>query len=301
MSIAWLLLPEFLLIGCGWALCRYTALNRSIWDGVEKLVYYLLFPTLLFTAALRSPLKLTEDFLLVVAAVAVSGLGVLLAYALGLWPAVDKRHYASGAQVAFRFNSYVALAVAERLAGPVGVASAALMISVCVPLVNLAAVWPLARASGTGFGREVLRNPLILATVAGLTGNVVGLVLPEVVQSVLSRMGSAALPLGLMAVGAGLRLGTLGTSRGLSLALLGIRHLVLPAAGLALGWALGLSPTAYALLVVFAAMPSASSAYVLAVRLGGDGAYVAGLVSISTLLAMAVLPACLALMQTLIG
>jgi len=214
---------------------------------------------------------------------------------------VDKRHYASGAQVAFRFNSYVALAVAERLAGPVGVASAALMISVCVPLVNLAAVWPLARASGTGFGREVLRNPLILATVAGLTGNVVGLVLPEVVQSVLSRMGSAALPLGLMAVGAGLRLGTLGTSRSLSLALLGIRHLVLPAAGLALGWALGLSPTAYALLVVFAAMPSASSAYVLAVRLGGDGAYVAGLVSISTLLAMAVLPACLALMQTLIG
>ena len=301
MSIAWLLLPEFLLIGCGWALCRYTALNRSIWDGVEKLVYYLLFPTLLFTSALRSPLKLTEDFLLVMAAVAVSGLGVALAYALGLWPAVDKRHYASGAQVAFRFNSYVALAVAERLAGPVGVASAALMISVCVPLVNLAAVWPLARASGTGFGREVLRNPLILATVAGLTGNVVGLVLPEVVQSVLSRMGSAALPLGLMAVGAGLRLGTLGTSRGLSLALLGIRHLVLPAAGLALGWALGLSPTAYALLVVFAAMPSASSAYVLAVRLGGDGAYVAGLVSISTLLAMAVLPACLALMQTLIG
>ena len=86
MSIAWLLLPEFLLIGCGWALCRYTALNRSIWDGVEKLVYYLLFPTLLFTSALRSPLKLTEDFLLVVAAVAVSGLGVVLAYALGCGP-----------------------------------------------------------------------------------------------------------------------------------------------------------------------------------------------------------------------
>lgn len=301
MSIAWLLLPEFLLIGCGWALCRYTALNRSIWDGVEKLVYYLLFPTLLFTAALRSPLRLSEDALLVAAAVGVCGLGVVLAFSLALWPGVDRRHYASGAQVAFRFNSYVALAVAERLAGPAGLASAALMISVCVPLVNLAAVWPLARASGAGFGREVLRNPLILATVAGLMGNVAGLGLPEVVQSVLSRMGSAALPLGLMAVGAGLRLGTLGTSRGLSMALLGIRHLVLPAAGLALGWALGLSPTAYALLVVFAAMPSASSAYVLAVRLGGDGAYVAGLVSISTLLAMAVLPACLALMQALVG
>ncbi len=297
----WLLLPEFLLIGCGWVLCRYTALNRPIWDGIEKLVYYLLFPTLLFVSALRNPLNLKEDALLVTAAIAVVGLGVVLAYALGSWPGWDKRHYASGAQVAFRFNSYVALAVAERLAGPAGLASVALMVSVCVPLVNLAAVWPLARASGVGFGREVLRNPLILATVAGLAGHVAGLVLPEVVQAVLSRVGSAALPLGLMAVGAGLRLGTLGASRGLSVALLGIRHLVLPAAGLALGWWWELPPTAYALLVVFAAMPSASSAYVLAVRLGGDGPYVASLVSLSTLLAMAVLPACLAWVGALNG
>ena len=299
--MAWLLLPEFLLIGCGWALCRYTALNRSIWDGMEKLVYYLLFPALLFVSALRSPLKLQDDAVLVMAAVAVVGLGVVLAYALALWPGWNRLHHASGAQVAFRFNSYVALAVAERLAGPAGLASAALMISVCVPLVNLAAVWPLARASGAGFGREVIRNPLILATVAGLAGNLAGWSLPDAVQAVLSRMGSAALPLGLMAVGAGLRLGGLGASPGLSVALLSIRHLALPATGLVLGWALALPPMAYALLVVFAAMPSASSAYVLAVRLGGDGPYVAGLVSLSTLLSLAILPASLALMSRFLG
>jgi predicted permease len=36
-----LLLPDFLLIALGWALCRYTALHRPVWDGVERLVYNL--------------------------------------------------------------------------------------------------------------------------------------------------------------------------------------------------------------------------------------------------------------------
>ena len=48
-------------------------------------------------------------------------------------------------------------------------------------------------------------------------------------------------------------------------------------------------------LVAFAAMPTASSAYVLAVRMGGDGAFVAGLVTVSTLLGMFALPLWIAL------
>ena len=57
VSTALLLLPDFLLIAAGWVLCRYTALNRGLWDGVERLVYYLLFPVLLFTSILKSPLQ----------------------------------------------------------------------------------------------------------------------------------------------------------------------------------------------------------------------------------------------------
>ena len=46
-------------------------------------------------------------------------------------------------------------------------------------------------------------------------------------------------------------------------------------------------------MVAFSAMPTASSAYVLATRMGGNGAYVAGLVTVSTGLAMLGLPAAL--------
>src|SRR5690606_8877199 len=48
MSDALLLLPDFLLIVCGFLLCRHTPLNRGVWEAVERLVYYLLFPVLLF-------------------------------------------------------------------------------------------------------------------------------------------------------------------------------------------------------------------------------------------------------------
>jgi malonate transporter len=63
----------------------------------------------------------------------------------------------------------------------------------------------------------------------------------------------------------------------------------------------GLSAAQQALVVSFAALPTAASAYVLAVRLGGHGPYVAGLVTLSTLLAMAGLPMALAVLQRLQG
>ena len=70
----------------------------------------------------------------------------------------------SGAQVAYRFNSYIALALAERLQGAAGLAWVALLIALSVPLANVAAVWPLARHGGHSYGRELARNPLIIST-----------------------------------------------------------------------------------------------------------------------------------------
>ena len=296
-----LLLPDFALIALGYLVCHHTALDRPVWDGAERLVYFLLFPVLLFQAIVRSPI--TAASLLQVGGVglAVTVAGIVLALALGRLPGVDPLLHASGAQTAFRFNSYVALALAERLAGAQGLAWQALLAALCVPLCNVAAVWPLARQGGHGYLKELSRNPLILSTVAGLVANLAGLQLPELLATTLSRIGAAALPLGLMAVGAGLRFGAL--RQGLALAgwLMGIRHLLLPALAIGLVIVLGLPPAQQAVLVAFAAMPTASSAYVLASRMGGNGAYVAGLVTVSTLLAMAGLPAALALLALLAG
>jgi predicted permease len=291
---ALLLLPDFLLIVAGFAICRYTMLNRPVWESVEQLVYWLLFPVLLFNASAHNPMRVTSMLGLAACGLAVVGLGVVLAYGLRGFAGADARLHASGAQTAFRFNSYVALALAQRVAGTEGVAAIAVLVSVCVPVSNVAAVWPLARHGGHDTLREVARNPLIVGTVAGLACNLAGVQVPWLLDVSLQRIGTAALPLGLMAVGAGLRLGALRDGPRLAAAFLAIRHLVLPAAAFALVLFAPLPLLQRQMVVAFAALPTASSSYVLATRLGGHGSYVAGLITASTLLGMVSLPLALA-------
>jgi malonate transporter len=297
MATALLLLPDFLLIVCGYVICRYTPLDRSVWDGAERLVYYVLFPVLLFVSIVKNPLQVASSVPLAASGLSVMAVGIVLAYAIGYWPGVDRNLHASGAQTAFRFNSYVALALAERLGGSQGVAWVAVLMAVCVPLANVAAVWPMARHREQGYLRELARNPLIIATLGGLLANLLGLRFAQPVEATLQRIGVAALPIGLMAVGAGLRFGALRTSPALATALLSIRHLVLPLVSLPIVAWLALPEGQRRIAVAFAAMPTASSAYVLAARMGGHGAFVAGLVSLSTLLGMVTLPLWLALLS----
>ncbi|MDE2617374.1 MAG: AEC family transporter [Burkholderiales bacterium] len=288
MNYAQLLFPDFSLILCGYLVCRYTALNRPVWDQVEILVYYFLFPVLLFHSIVRSPLDLGAASSLIGAALTMGVIGIALSYALPFLPLigrhVDTRMHAASAQVAFRFNSFIGLALADRLAGPEGLLLLAVLIGSCVPLFNVGAVWPMARHAQRSVGRELLRNPLIVATVSGLIANVLGFRVPVWADPTLSRIGGASLALGLMAAGAGLRFSSLGRGKALAVAVLAIKHLLLPLVALGLSRAFGLSPVQTTILLAFSALPTASSCYVLAARMGYDGAYVAGLVTLSTLL-----------------
>ena len=299
MNYAQLLFPDFSLIACGWMLCRYTSLDRRVWDQVERLVYYFLFPMLLFHSIVRSPLDFGATSNLLTAGVGLGLSGIALAYALPFLPwlgsRIDRRDHAASAQIGFRFNSFICLALAERLAGPPGLLMIAVIIGVCVPMFNIAAVWPMARHARTGFLRELVRNPLIAATGSGLLANVLGLEVPDWLTPTLSRIGAASLALGLMAAGAGMQFATLARGKLLAASVLSIRHLILPlvAWGLAIG--LALDAKQGAVLMAFSAVPTASSAYVLAARMGYNGPYVAGLVTMSTMLGVLSLTLALAL------
>jgi malonate transporter and related proteins len=287
MYFAQLLFPDFALIVCGYLICRFTQLGRPLWEQVESLVYYVLFPVLLFHAISRSPLDWAAAGSLVSAALVLAACGVLLSYAMAWLPGLAQGDFACSAQVGFRFNSYIALALAERLAGQQGLLLIAVIIGVCVPLFNVAAVWPMARQSGQGFGKALLKNPLIVGTVAGLLANVVGISVPSFAEPAVIRMGQASLALGLMAAGAGLQLGHLFSTASrvrIGIAQLCIKHLLLPLVALLLVKSLGLDHTQATILLMFSALPTASSCYVLATRMGYDGTLVAGLVTLSTAL-----------------
>jgi predicted permease len=289
-----LLLPDFSLILCGYLVCRHTALNRTVWEQVESLVYFFLFPVLLFQSIARSPLDLGAASGMVAAGLLLGVSGIALAYALphvpGLARWIDAREHAGAAQVAFRFNSFIGLALSERLAGAEGLQLIAVLIGVCVPLFNVGAVWPMARHGQTGLARALLRNPLIIATALGLAANLAGLRVPGWAETTVNRIGGASLPLGLMAAGAGMQFGHLAQQKALAAGLLAIRHLLLPLVAALLAWALRLTPPQALVLLAFSALPTASSCYVLASRMGYNGPYVAGLVTLSTLLGLASLP-----------
>ena len=303
MNFAQLLFPDFSLILLGYLVCRYTPLNRTVWQPVETLVYFLFFPVLLFQSIVKSPLDIGATSGLIGAGWALGLTGIGLAYSLPYWPwlgrHVPARDHAASTQVGFRFNSFIGLALAERLAGPQGLLLIAVLIGVCVPLFNVAAVWPMARQGQRGFAGALLRNPLIIGTSSGLLANLLGLSIPGWLEPTISRMGASSLPLGLMAAGAGMQLGALGRAKSMAVVLLTIRHLLLPLAAFGLARVFGLDPVQTTVLLAFSALPTAPSAYVLAARMGYDGAYVAGLVTLSTLLGMVSLPFALGMLRGL--
>jgi hypothetical protein len=305
VNFAQLLFPDFSLILIGYLLCRFTALNRGVWSQVESLVYYFLFPVLLFHSIVKSPLDLSAASSLMGAGLSLGVAAIALSYSLPYWPwlgkKLDVRLHAASAQVGFRFNSFIALALADKVAGPQGLLMIAVLIGVCVPLFNVGAVWPMARHAGKGFVRELVRNPLIIGTASGLVANLLGFSMPVWLEPTVNRIGQASLALGLMAAGAGMQLGSLASAKTLGVMVLSVKHLAMPLRAFGLALLFGLDATQTTVLLMFSAVPTASSCYVLAARMGYNGPYVAGLVTLSTLLGMASLPFALGVLGPLRG
>ena len=295
METALALLPDFLLILLGLGLRRWLHLGDHFWTGLEKLVYFVLFPALLFNSIARANLAWSEAAPLLGVGLLVMIAGMVLgAAARWLFP-ISPVSFASQFQCAFRFNTYIGLAVAAKLHGATGIAAMGLLTGAMVPPVNIAAVGMLARHGGVSLWRELARNPLLLATLAGLLWNLSGVAMPVPAGQFLGRLADAAIALGLLAVGAALRLdGKPGGGYGAGAWFLGVKLLALPAAAITLGRLLGLSGIYFDIALIFAALPTASSAYILAQRMGGDGRSVAWLISAGTLTAMVTLPLWLA-------
>ncbi len=290
MSAALLLLPDFLLIVGGALLRRARGFDAPFWSGLERLVYFVLFPALLFRSLAHSPLALGDAGRLVAVAVAFTIAGMLLSLAARPLLRLPHPTFAACFQCGFRFNTYIALAAASRIGGDAGLAAVSLLIGVLVPLVNFAAVGMLARGRSSQIALELARNPLVLACLAGFAWQMTGWPLEGVAAHLLQLLGSAALPLGLLAVGAGLKL----TRSTLPLPAIawwnGIKLVALPAIAFGLATLAGLTAQERALAVLMAAVPTAPSAYILATQMNGHGAPVALLISTGTLIAAVTLP-----------
>jgi malonate transporter and related proteins len=269
---------------------RLHSFDGNFWSGVERLVYFVLFPALLFRSLALSPASLQDAGWLALVGVAFTLAGMLLSALAQPLFHLPRATFAACFQCGFRFNTYVALAAASRLGGAEGVALISVLIGILVPFVNVAAVAVLARERGAQIASELARNPLVIACAAGIAWNLLRLPVPALPARMLDLLSSAALPLGLLAVGAALRFEG-GALPWPALAWwTGVKLVALPAVALVLASAMGLSLLERQMAVVMAAVPTATSAYILAVQMKSPGPPVATLISLGTLLAAVTLP-----------
>lgn len=305
MTIAFLALaPIFALIMLGYLLRRITFVPDSFWPSAEKSIYYVFFPCLLFSELATADIPFSD--LLPMAMAMMAAILVATVLMLGLHKAwqLPGPPFSSVFQGGIRPNSYVGLAAAFGMFGQQGVALMAIGIAFIVPTVNVLAVAILVRHGANGavsrmdVVRGIVTNPLIIAVVAGVAVNLTGLPLPPVIGPMLEILGRASLPLGLLAVGAGLDLAA--ARRGLYRvgASSFMKLLIVPALTAAGCIAFGVTGIEAAVAVMYNALPVSASSYVLSRQMGGDATLMAGIITFTTLAAIVTIPIVLTLAPT---
>jgi predicted permease len=295
------LAPVFLLIALGWLLRERGFLGGSFWPGAERLVYWILFPALLLLTTAGSDLTGFRTLPIALALIAAILLTAALTFALRGRLGLDGPAFTSVFQGAIRNNAYVGLAGAAALYGEAGLAVMGILVFVVVTLVNVLSVIVLVSHRGRVMRVgdllvSVARNPLILACVGGYALNATGLGVPGLASAILQILGSGALALGLLCVGAGLELGRLGRHLPAQAAANALKLVVMPVATFGFCRLLGVEGITAATAVLFTAAPVSASSYVLARQLGGDAPLMAGLITLSTILAAITMPLALALL-----
>ncbi|BAN35627.1 auxin efflux carrier [Sulfuricella denitrificans skB26] len=296
MSVAQAIFPIFALILLGYGLRRWFRLSDDFWPQLDRLIYYVFFPALLFHSLSGFQIDLGAATPMLEVAILYMLAGMALGYVAKYLFHAPPKVFAASFQSSFRFNSYVGLAVAGAIHGQDGLAAIGLLMGFLVPMANVAAVWALARHGEGHWLKEILFNPLIMATAGGIFFSLAGLHLPDLLQRPIALLSQASLPMGLIAVGAGLKLQSLNRYRRTLWYGVLVKLLVLPAIAWGLASVFGLTGVYFHIAVLMAALPVSTVSYVLAMRMGGDGSISAAQVMVTTLLAMVTLPMWLLLM-----
>lgn len=295
------IIPVFLIILIGFTCRQLEFVAQDFWRGAEKLTYFLLFPALLLSkmsvadmGQLNFPLTaaVIVSMLLVVA-----GVLVLFQSLIKRLANVDSPGFTSLFQGGIRFNTYIGLALAASLYGQQGLVIAVIIAAIMIPVINILCVCVLEY-----FGRQhgstsvvrllkaVITNPLIVACVLGIGINLSGLALPYVVTEMLTIFSSAALPLGLLTVGAALSVKSIMAVGKPLIIASSCKFFLLPLCALLLAKVFGLESQTQEVLIVMCVLPTATASYVLAKQLGGDAELMASLITAQTLLAVILIP-----------
>ncbi|MBL7106933.1 MAG: AEC family transporter [Phycisphaerae bacterium] len=301
MAIFNTIIPVFVVIGLGFVLTRRGFFSGEFATGLNKLVYWVGLPCLLFYNVAVSEFDYDiagRTFLGVLGGAAAS---LVVGYLFVFFSGMKFEGAGTFAQGTFRGNlMYIGLPVlAYSLGGGQGVLDArtgmivAFVFALTVPIYNVVSVFALL-LSRHSFNRgavkrmfiELLRNPLIIACVLGVVWGYLFGAMPAAMSRSLEAIGQMALPLALLCIGAILAAEHIGGQIFYSVVSSIIKVGVCPLAAYAAGRWVGLGVDEMRIVMVFSACPTAVASSVLVDQIGGDRRMSAGIVVISTLMSI---------------
>ncbi|WP_394689809.1 AEC family transporter [Hoeflea sp.] len=295
------ILPIFLIVLLGAVLRRAKVIDQSVWPGLEILGYYVLFPALLFLTLARADfagLELGKVAVVSLLAIAVMTLLLALIYPLGRLRGLSDPSYTSVFQTSSRWNAFIALAIAQKISGPEGLALVALVMAVIIiplNLVNVAMlVWfsPGARSLSV-LVKRIVGNPLILGCLLGLAVNFAPFGIYAPLEQAVDLIARSSLGLGLLMVGAGLKVSDALRPGPAVLLPTVLKLVVFPAIMIAVALGFGLEGETVTILALCAAVPTAMNGYLLARQMGGDAPLYAAVATLQTAASFLTIPAAL--------
>jgi malonate transporter and related proteins len=282
--------PVFALILMGYGLRRGGIPSTEFWNLNDRLVYWVLMPALFFAKISAADLSggLGDYAMLLYAGFFAA---ILCGWLFGRGFAAPQA--SSLLQGSARFNTFIGLAIAEAVFGTTALQIAVLGSALLVPVVNVTVVTLMTRQLGGG-GKSIVRglvkNPLILSILAGALFNFAGLKEVPVLHEIARILGSAALPIMLLCVGANLKIrGLSGDVRIIGLSVIG-KFLINPLAVVLAAWVLAPDLLVFQVALIFAALPTGVASYTLAREMRGDAPLMATIITAQTLLSFITLP-----------
>ncbi len=292
------ILPVFLLVLLGAWLKRSTFVDQNLWLGLEQFGYFILFPALLFSTLAEADFAgLQAD---ATAVATIGSVSLMSIFVLLLWPILRDRQVSAASftsvfQTATRWNGFMALAIAHKLYGSLGLTLTALLMTLLIIPTNLYNIAALVWFAGGSrdfrrFFMRIATNPIIVSSVLGIFVNLIGLKVYGPLIATIEMLASASLSLGLVMVGAGLRASDALKPSGTALLAVFLKLIVMPVFMVSASYLLGIRGDALLVIALGAAVPTAMNGYLLAKQMNGDADLYAAVATVQTVVSFFTIP-----------
>lgn len=289
LTVLEIVLPVFLVIALGYTIRRLGLVNGDFFLQVNRVVYYVCLPLLLVYKIAGADFSSSFNFRLVIAASAAVACCFGIAYLYGKWRTFPAPVHGAFCQGSFRGNlAYIGLAIIFNAYGDSGLSRAGILLGFLVPVLNFFAILALIlpqqqqRISYREIGKQIITNPLIMASLAGILWSFFQLPMPVILDRTLNIATGMTLPLALLSIGGGFSLAKLQGDIWKATLATAIKLIVLPLVTALFMLLLNISGLDFAIGLLMAGAPTAVTTYIMACQMGADGELAGTIVMLAT-------------------